>query len=93
MDIWWVSVACIIQSCVIVWLTGFLCSSLRFHRQQQAEIKESRDGVSYWSKYAQDLKSAEEDSRHETESAKRALEALDEIRSAIANFDDGPILF
>ena len=100
MGISWVSVACIIQSCVIVWLTGFLCSSLRFHRQQQTEIKELKENVAHWRDWSRqaeaenaELKRDSVNNRHEHESAKRALEFFDEMRRALEKYDHGPIPF
>ena len=100
MGIWWLGALCLVQSGVIIWMSGFLCSSIRFHRKQQDEIKELGESVTHWSNQAKDfedinakLRSTVEDQRHENESAKRTLECFDEIRSAVENFDDGPILF
>jgi len=106
MGISWL-VLCLVQSGVICSLIGFLCSSIRFHRQQQAEIKELNENVDHWMDWSRqaeaenaELKRDSVNKRQETESAKRALEDLDEIRSVIdeirsviEKFDDGPILF
>ena len=100
MGIWWLGALCLIESVVIIWMSGFLCSSIRFHRKQQDEIKELGESVTHWSNQARDLddenfkmKEVAEQQRHENESAKRALEFFDEMRRALEKYDDGPILF
>lgn len=100
MGIWWLWALCLIESGVIIWLSGFLCSSIRFHRKQQDEIKELGESVTHWRDMARTLddenfrmKEAAEEQRHENESAKRALEFFDEMRRALEKHDDGPIVF
>lgn len=99
MGISWL-VLCLVQSGVICSLIGFLCSSIRFHRQQQAEIKELNENVDHWMDWSRqaeaenaELKRDSVNKRHEHESAKRALEFFDEMRRALEKYDDGPILF
>lgn len=100
MGVSWLGALCLVQAGVIIWIIGFLCSSIRFHWQQQTEIQELRRIMVYWSNQAKDfedinakLRSTAEDQRHENESAKRALEFFDEMRRALEKFDDGAILF
>lgn len=100
MGVSWLVALCLVQTGVIIWMIGFLCSSIRFHRQQQTEIQELRRIMVYWSNQAKDfedinakLRSTAEDQRHENESAKRALAFFDEMRRALEKYDDGPIPF
>lgn len=107
MGIWWLWALCLIESGVIIWLSGFLCSSIRFHRKQQVDINHLSKNVAYWMDYSRqieeknnelqaeniELKEVAENQRHENESAKRALEFFDEMRRALEKYDDGPILF
>ena len=81
-------------------MSGFLVSSIRFHRQQQVDIKQLNENVAHWMDWSRqaeaenaELKEDSVNKRHEHESAKRALEFFDEMRRAIERFDDGPILF
>ena len=105
MGISWLWALCLIESGVIIWLSGFLCSSIRFHRKQQVDINHLSENVAYWMDYSRqmekkntdlqveniELKGVAEDQRHENESAKRALEFFDVIRSAVENFHDESI--
>ena len=107
MGIWWLGALCLVQSGVIIWMSGFLCSSIRFHRKQQDDINHLSENVAYWMDYSRqmeekktelqveniELKEVAENQRHENQSAKRALNVFDVIRSAVENFDEGPSLF
>lgn len=100
MGIWWLGALCLIESGVIIWMSSFLCSSIRFHRKQQDEIQQLCESGSHWREMAITLndqnfrmKEVAESQRHENESAKRALEFFDEMRRALEKFDDGPIVF
>ena len=100
MGISWLWVICLVQSGVIIWMSGFLVSSIRFHRQQHGSIEELNETVTHWKRLALGLDddnaklgSTAEKLRHENESAKRALEFFDDMRRALEKYDDGPIPF
>ena len=100
MGVSWLGALCLIECGAIIWLSGFMCSSIRFHRKQQDEIQQLRESGSHWREMARtlddekiELQKAAEDQRHENESAKRALEFFDEMRRALEKYDDGPIVF
>jgi mannitol-1-phosphate/altronate dehydrogenase len=107
MGVSWLGALCLIESGVIIWMSGFLCSSIRFHRKQQVDINHLSESVAYWMDYSRqmeekntelqvesiELKEVAENQRHENESAKRALEFFDEMRRALEKHDDGPMPF
>lgn len=100
MGIWWLRALCLIESGVIIWLSGFLCSSIRFHRKQQDEIKELGESVTHWSNQARDLddecsglRSTVERLRSANAPGKQAIDLIATINKSCEDFHNSQMPF
>jgi hypothetical protein len=95
MWIWRLGALCLVESGVIIWLSGFLCSSIRFHRKQQVEIQQLRESVTHWRNMARtldddrrNLESEFEELRRKNHSCKHAIDLIATINKSCKDFHD-----
>ena len=95
MGIWWLGALCLIESGVIIWLSGFLRSSIGLNRHQRTSIKELNELVAYWINHARDLDdehrnltSAVEELRKKNHSRKQAMDLIATINKSCKDFHD-----
>lgn len=81
-------------------MSGFLCSSIRFYRKQQAEIKALGESVIHWTNEATNLddecrhlKSTVDTLRSENHPGKQAIDLIATINKSCEDFHNSQMPF